>query len=582
MNNGNYQELNAETKALINKAIEIYLTIKDKNINQIVPTIIESKQHTFTKCDKKVLALFTAAFLIKGAVNDIVDQYDELKLDDLLDFMKIHENDIKPLEINYQEIYEKEFRILVLSTVNQNMDYDIINLSAATILSFLCYSHCSGSEIIDYFIKKYTKKSSFGTHAVFDCLKSQAVFEGNMKRKVREHNGAVEFDLFTLLTATRKPKNAPIEEEDPIKKTLPTKEEIKKLLLSDKTKELIKNLEKKFIGQEKAAKQIFLNIVNNQCLTNINDITARHKSVIFIDGPSGTGKTAICNEIVQNLDIGIPIVKTAITQYSKTGYVGGEINSILSKLLTKAGNDLELAQHGVVILDELEKVGQKEEDNISMKKAMQEELLDFIGGGKYNVSLAGQGMRSEEIEFDTSGLTFVGLGAFSELREKKIKELAEKNKQNRKMGFGNREEENKNEVISENQANYIIDKQDMIDFGIIPELANRFNVFLHTDDYDQPTLKRQLLESTISPIIALRQWIEFFDKELVIDDDVYDTISERAYALKSGARGNETVVDSIRNLLTEEVLFGKNHTIHLTTEMVIESEKGRLYQRVRG
>ena len=121
---------------------------------------------------------------------------------------------------------------------------------------------------------------------------------------------------------------------------------------------------------------------------------------------------------------------------------------------------------------------------------------------------------------------------------------------------------------------YTIDIEDLVEFGFPRELINRFNTFLHTRNYSIEDLKKILINSTGSPMIGLKQWIEHFKKELVFDDIIYEIIATKAYELNQGARGLETV-NNIRNLLLEEVLMGKDKTIYLTPELVDEAEKHR-------
>ena len=105
------------------------------------------------------------------------------------------------------------------------------------------------------------------------------------------------------------------------------------------------------------------------------------RSIIFLDGPTGTGKTAINREITEKL--GIPFTATSVTNYSSTGYVGGDITDVLKELYKKANGDIEKAQRGIVIFDEFDKIAYSRSGGLEMKRAVQQQLLDFLGGGKY-------------------------------------------------------------------------------------------------------------------------------------------------------------------------------------------------------
>lgn len=189
-----------------------------------------------------------------------------------------------------------------------------------------------------------------------------------------------------------------------------------------------------------------------------------------------------------------------------------------------------------------------------MKKAVQQQLLDFLGGGKYRIRIGSSIFDIKEVEFDTSKLTFICLGALTDLREQKtIKET--------RLGFGATTQEL--EV-----QDYTITPQDLMSIGLEKELVGRFNTFLHTNDYDIESLKKILRESDISPLIGFIKWVEAQGKTLTIDDDVYGTIAEQAYVLNTGARSLQTVMNSIRTMLLREVLRGESKTVNLDSDIV--------------
>lgn len=225
------------------------------------------------------------------------------------------------------------------------------------------------------------------------------------------------------------------------------------------------------------------------------------RSIIFLDGPTGTGKTAITREITEKLDI--PFTSTSFTNYSAAGYVGGDIIDILKDLYKKAKGDLEKAQRGIIVLDEFDKIAYSRSGGLEMKRAVQQQLLDFLGGGKYTIRVGNGIFNTEEIEFDTSKLTFVCLGALTDLR-------SQKTEKKQSIGFGQSSQQSE-------QQEYSITPQDLIRIGLERELVGRINTYLHTNDYSKENLIRILKESTISPLIGFRQWIESRGKKLEID-----------------------------------------------------------------
>ena len=332
-------------------------------------------------------------------------------------------------------------------------------------------------------------------------------------------------------------------------------EEIKKVLTS---------IQQKFIGQEEAAKLLFLNIIKNQKLVDIQNIPSGTRSIMFIDGPSGTGKTAITKDITDNL--GLPFVATSITNYSASGYVGGNITDILKELYVKSGGDLGKAQRGIVVLDELDKIVNSGRDELVMKTAVQHQLLDFLGGGKYTIEVK----KGTTVEFDTSKITFVCLGALTNLRNSKTQVSSQ-----RPMGFNVKYDE-------PNKAKeYSITPDDLIEMGLEKELVGRFNIYIHTKDYSKEDLKKILLESKISPLIGFTTLVSSFGKKLVIDDGVYDLIANAAYDLNTGARSLQTVVNNLNSQYLEELLMGAEDEIHITTEDVKRITDGAFKEKER-
>lgn len=329
-------------------------------------------------------------------------------------------------------------------------------------------------------------------------------------------------------------------------------------------KKKLASIEQKFIGQENAAKLLFFNIIKNQKLASIPNIPSGTRSIMFIDGPSGTGKTAITKDITDNL--GLPFVATSITNYSASGYVGGNITDILKELYVKSGGDLSKAERGIVVLDELDKIVNNSSRDLTMKTAVQHQLLDFLGGGKYTIEVD----KGQTVEFDTSKLTFVCLGALTNLRNDKMQMSS-----SRPIGFNVKYDE------STKAKNYSITPEDLIKMGFEKELVGRFNTYVHTKDYSKSDLKKILLESKISPLIGFKTLVSSFGKKLVIDEDAYDLIAEAAYDLNTGARSLQTVVNNLNSRYLEELLVGAEEEIHITFEDVKRineaafKEKGR-------
>jgi len=559
----NYSDLIEETQLFLNKAMDIYATIKDKSLNRIVKELKGTKDYEFTKLDKKVLALFIAGLLVDGNLKEIFSQYDDIKLDNLFDFIGIKESDITPIEDEkYEEFFDKNIKLDLVTILKERNWGNTINfVTPEVVISSLQHISLSGSKILEYYKDKYNLKSGgtyISEHPLFRALENYTLIDGSVSKKNSPKRNNVGLGSSLLATS-------PVKKGDPIP-LIQTQKKKKLTKFDDSVWQLLDDIQKKFIGQEVAAEGLFYNIVNNQQLAEMEDIPDGQRSIIFIDGPTGTGKTAITREITEKL--GIPFTSSSVTNYSSTGYVGGDITDVLKELYRKADGDLEMAQRGIIVFDEFDKIAYSRSGGLEMKKAVQQQLLDFLGGGKYNIRVGNSIFDKDEIEFDTSRLTFICLGALTDLRSKKTETR-------QTIGFGQTSQ-------SSEEQTYSITPQDLMSIGLERELVGRFNTYLHTDDYSKESLEKILRESTISPLIGFKKWIEARGKQLVIDDDVYGLIAEQAYELNTGARSLQTVMNNIRTPFIREVLRGTDNTIHLDSETVIKANGQTMNRKGRG
>lgn len=559
-----YEDFNKETKLYLNKAMDIYSTIMYMDIQKRVKTLHGEKNYTFSANDKKILSLYIASFLVDGNLKNILNEYNDIKVEDLFSFININENDIKPLENSeYSKFYEKHFDYLLRLLKNSKtyFNYTVKEITPEVIYWFMDQIEVNGSDILNYLGKACNLKHLWlYEHPSFKAVKLYAEAIGSIQRKEKPilRRRPLTNDDKKILKDLEIPLiTEPQETLKPIKTTIDFDDE--------KIWDILDDIQKKFIGQETAAEYLFYNIVNNQQLSLRDDVSDGERSIIFLDGPTGTGKTAITREITDKLDI--PFTATSVTNYSSTGYVGGNITDTLKELYKKANGDLEKAKRGIIVFDEFDKISYHRGGGLEMKKAVQQQLLDFMGGGKYNITVGSGLFGIQEIEFDTSKLTFVCLAALTDLRTTKTDKK-------QPIGFGNLNEVNDDE--------YNITPQDLIDIiGLERELVGRFNTYLHTDEYSKETLLRILKESTISPILGFEKWITSKGKKLVIDDGVYEAIVDAAYELNTGARSLQTVMNNIRTPFLKEVLRGKNEIIHLDLDTVISINKSVISRKGR-
>ena len=595
----NYNDLNEETKVFLNKAIEIYSVIKNQNIQRNVKLLRDEKEYTFTKLDKKILSLFLAGILVDGDLKNIISDYSNIREDDLFEFIGISKDDIKSID-NYKESFEKDFKSDVSFLIRRGLcTCNKVNyITPCVIIQALQYHNKVSSEVLEYFAEEYNLLQSkmFYCHPFFIILGTYNNNNGSVSSllsiqdRLDKMNKISEFliqldKIENNLDNTPKPDEIkkPAETFDNIRNDRIYKYDIQKnensnnftvskpnesKNIDDDVWNILDTIKNKFVGQEEVAENLFYNIVNNQRLAELDELIDGQRSIIFLDGPTGTGKTAITREITEKLDI--PFISTSIINYSSTGYSGGDITDVLKALYNKAYGNLEKAERGIVVFDEFDKIAysRKGKAGLEMKRAVQQQLLDFMGSGKYTIKIGNGIYDTKEIEFDTSKLTFVCLGALTDFR-------LEKTQAKKTMGF-NQQNEN------EESHQYNITPEDLINIGLEKELVGRFNVYFHTNDYSRESLEKILRESTISPLNGFKKWIESNGKKLEFDDDVYGIIADQAYELNSGARSLQTVMNNIRTPLIKEVLRGTDSIIYLDNEIVSKtntqmmSRKGRL------
>ena len=360
-----------------------------------------------------------------------------------------------------------------------------------------------------------------------------------------------------------------------LEEKLKVKEENKKEEISDiKVNSVIDKITNKIIGQDDAIKTLVSNIYHNQKLIDFiseqeeidPSLLDSSKVSILLDGETGTGKTAIEKEIAKELDL--PIVITSANSFSETGYVGPTITDILKKLLDQTNGDIKKAERGIVVLDEIDKITKEEGiAGKSMHEGVQNELLSFIGGGEYDISNGGFGFFSNKIKFDTSKLTFILSGAFTDLREQKIEEEEKKYKS---MGFTYNDESN-------TEKTYTLLPEDYIKSGLKREFFGRIKVLTGTKSYDHDAYKKILLESKISPLKNFEQTVKLYGYPgIEYDDSFVDKLAEEAIKMKTGARGLQTVMSGIQNKLLMGLInheFDLDKKIKLTTNLIDEYNK---------
>lgn len=305
-------------------------------------------------------------------------------------------------------------------------------------------------------------------------------------------------------------------------------------------KDIIKYLDQYVIGQESAKKTLATAIYNHYMrLTQPDTNVEMDKSNLLLLGPTGTGKTMLARSIAKMLNV--PFAIADATSLTQAGYVGDDVETIITRLLQNCDYDVDAAQRGIIFIDEIDKIGRKS-GNPSITRdvsgeGVQQALLKIIEGS--DVLVAPNGGRKHpdqpKIKVNTSNILFIGAGAFEGI-EKRVASRVNK----KVIGYNSNYKE-----MSEDHLLDQITSEDLKSFGIIPELIGRLPVVTHTEALDKDAFKRILTEPKNALVKQYQKLFEMSGIKLTIKDDALDAIADEADKSSVGARGLRSIMEKV-------------------------------------
>ena len=336
-----------------------------------------------------------------------------------------------------------------------------------------------------------------------------------------------------------------------------------------KPKEIHDFLDQYVIGQDRAKKLLSVAVYNHYKRINNNSESEvdleLEKSNILMVGPTGTGKTLMAKSIAKLLNVPFTIVDATVL--TEAGYVGEDVESILSRLLQEANYDVAKAERGIVFIDEIDKIARKS-DNPSITRdvsgeGVQQAMLKLLEGSVVNVPPQG-GRKHPDQEFlhvNTQNILFICGGAFEGIERRIAQRL-----NTQVIGFG---AANKKQIDKENLLRYV-EAQDLRSYGLIPEIIGRLPVITYLDHLDRDALKRILIEPKNALMRQYERMFELDGIKLTVDPEVLDLIVDTSIENKLGARGLRSICESIMTDAMYDAPSSSKKTFRLTLKYAKE------------